>query len=137
MAPLEREIAALRAKASLADSERRRCREERKWAVSQGNDELAGELKANYKRFKALMEECHKEADALLLESEPTLLCLPSHLAQAQAQVPKPEAAPSLLSRQARGRDRFLLEFSQYLHTFETSWHVPFETLAYRLSSIV
>ncbi|KAH6910430.1 hypothetical protein BKA70DRAFT_1371193 [Coprinopsis sp. MPI-PUGE-AT-0042] len=62
MTPLEQEIAALRAKASLADSERRRCREERKWAH-------AGELKANYKRFKALMEECHKEADAKLLES--------------------------------------------------------------------
>jgi hypothetical protein len=70
MTPLEQEIAALRAKASLADSERRRCREERKWALSQGNEELAGELKANYKRFKALMEECHKEADAKLLESE-------------------------------------------------------------------
>lgn len=69
MAPLEQEIAALRAKASLADSERRRCREERKWALSQGNEELAGELKANYKRFKALMEECHKAADAKLLES--------------------------------------------------------------------
>ncbi|KAH6913783.1 hypothetical protein BKA70DRAFT_1369233 [Coprinopsis sp. MPI-PUGE-AT-0042] len=69
MTPLEQEIAALRAKASLADSERRRCREERKWAQSQGNEELAGELKANYKRFKALMEECHKEADAKLLES--------------------------------------------------------------------
>ncbi|EAU91709.2 hypothetical protein CC1G_04477 [Coprinopsis cinerea okayama7 len=68
MTPLEREIAALRARASLADSERRRCREERKWALSQGNLALASELKANYKRFKALMEECHREADAKLLE---------------------------------------------------------------------
>jgi len=36
MTPHERAVAVLRARASLADSERRRFKEERKWAVSQG-----------------------------------------------------------------------------------------------------
>ncbi|TFK26521.1 hypothetical protein FA15DRAFT_574384, partial [Coprinopsis marcescibilis] len=69
MTPLEREISVLRTRASLADSERRRCREERQWALSQGNTTLAHELKANYKKFKALMEECHQKADKKLLEA--------------------------------------------------------------------
>lgn len=72
--PLEREIAALRARASLADSERRRYREEREWALEQGNVARAEQLKSEYKRYKALMESCHKEADLKLLTLEGALL---------------------------------------------------------------
>jgi hypothetical protein len=70
--PMEREIAALRARASLADSERRRYREERKWALSQGNVARAEQMKTEYKRYKALMESCHREADLKLLAMEGT-----------------------------------------------------------------
>lgn len=63
MTPLEREVAALRARASLADSERRRYREERKWAVSEGNVQRAAELKQEVKRYTTLMQSFHREAD--------------------------------------------------------------------------
>lgn len=68
--PVEREIAALRARASLADSERRRYKEERKWALSQGDDARAEQMKSEYKRYKTLMESCHREADQRLLAME-------------------------------------------------------------------
>jgi len=68
MTPLEREIAALRTRASLADSERRRFKEERKWAISQGNVARASQMKWQVKRYTALMQSFHREADAKLLE---------------------------------------------------------------------
>ena len=68
MTPLEREIAALRTRASLADSERRRFKEERKWAISQGNVARASQMKWQVKRYTALMQTFHREADAKLLE---------------------------------------------------------------------
>lgn len=68
MTPLEREVATLRARASLADSERRRYKEERKWAISQGNLARASQMKWEVKRYTALMQSCHREADAKLLE---------------------------------------------------------------------
>jgi len=68
MTPLEREIAALRARASLADSERRRCREERKWALSEGNLERAALLKQQVKRYTALMQGFHREADTKIIQ---------------------------------------------------------------------
>lgn len=68
MTPLEREIAALRTRASLADSERRRFREERKWAISQGNIARASQMRWQVKRYTALMQSFHREADAKLLE---------------------------------------------------------------------
>ncbi|THV02441.1 hypothetical protein K435DRAFT_852896 [Dendrothele bispora CBS 962.96] len=69
MSPLEREIAALRARASLADSERRRFKEEKKWAVAQGNKELASQMSWQVKRYSALMKSFHREADTKLLEA--------------------------------------------------------------------
>ena len=66
--PLEREVAALRARASLADSERRRFKEERKWAKAQGNTALAAQLRWQVKRYSALMKSFHREADTKLLE---------------------------------------------------------------------
>ena len=76
--PLEREIAALRTRASLADSERRRFKEERKWAISQGNVARASQMKWQVKRYTALMQSFHREADAKLLEgkSEPAVSSL-------------------------------------------------------------
>lgn len=70
MTPLEREVAALRARASLADSERRRYREERKWAISEGNMERAVQLKQQVKRYTALMQGFHREADTKMISGQ-------------------------------------------------------------------
>ncbi|KAI0785669.1 hypothetical protein C8Q75DRAFT_775885 [Abortiporus biennis] len=69
MTPQEREVAILRRRASLADSERRRFKEERKWALSQGNKARANQLAWQVKRFTALMESFHREADAKVVEA--------------------------------------------------------------------
>lgn len=68
MAPLEREIHVLRTRAALADSERRRLKEERKWAISQGNLARASQMKWEVKRYSALMETFNREADLKALE---------------------------------------------------------------------
>ncbi|KIJ67967.1 hypothetical protein HYDPIDRAFT_107514 [Hydnomerulius pinastri MD-312] len=68
MDPLEREVAILRARASLADSERRRFKEEKKWAVSQGNMARASQMGWQVKRYTALTQSFTKEADTRLLE---------------------------------------------------------------------
>ncbi len=68
LTPSEREVALLRARASLADSERRRFKEERKWALSQGNEARASQLEWQVRRYAALMESFHREADAKLIE---------------------------------------------------------------------
>lgn len=68
MTPLQREVANLRAKASLADTERRRFKEEKKWALSQGNAARAEQMGWQVKRYATLVDSFHKEADAKLLE---------------------------------------------------------------------
>ena len=68
LSPLEREIHALRTRASLADSERRRCKEERKWAVSQGNIARASQMKWEVKRYTALMQTFNREAELKAME---------------------------------------------------------------------
>jgi len=68
MNPLDREVAALRAKASLADSERRRFKEEKKWAESQGNFARVSQMSWQVKRYTALTQSFTREADARLLE---------------------------------------------------------------------
>jgi hypothetical protein len=68
MSPLERELATLRAKASLADSERRRFKEEKKWAESQGNVARVSQMSWQVKRYTALTQSFTREADAKLLE---------------------------------------------------------------------
>jgi hypothetical protein len=70
MDPLEREVATLRARASLADTERRRFKEEKKWAVSQGNLARAAQMSWQVKRYTALTQSFTKEADARLLEGQ-------------------------------------------------------------------
>ncbi|KAK0461273.1 uncharacterized protein EV420DRAFT_1478062 [Desarmillaria tabescens] len=69
MSPLDREVAALRTRASLADSERRRFKEEKKWAIEQGNTALASQLSWQVKRYSTLMKSFHREADTKLIES--------------------------------------------------------------------
>ncbi|KII92765.1 hypothetical protein PLICRDRAFT_27766 [Plicaturopsis crispa FD-325 SS-3] len=69
MTPAEREVAALRMRASLADTERRRYREEKKWALSQGNRARASQLSWQVKRYTALMQSFHREADARVIEA--------------------------------------------------------------------
>ena len=68
LSPLERDVTLLRARASLADSERRRFKEERKWALSQGNHARAEQLAWQVKRYATLMESFHREADAKVVE---------------------------------------------------------------------
>lgn len=68
MSPPERELAVLRAKASLADSERRRFKEEKKWAESQGNVARVSQMSWQVKRYTALTQSFTREADARLLE---------------------------------------------------------------------
>lgn len=70
MDPLEREVATLRARASLADGERRRFKEEKKWAVSQGNLARAAQMSWQVKKYTALTQSFTKEADARLLEGQ-------------------------------------------------------------------
>ncbi|KAJ7217881.1 hypothetical protein GGX14DRAFT_598446 [Mycena pura] len=70
--PLDREVAALRARASLADSERRRYKEERKWAIEEGNMARAKEMSWQVKRYSALRKSFHREADDRILEASGT-----------------------------------------------------------------
>lgn len=79
MSPLERELATLRAKASLADSERRRFKEEKKWAESQGNVARVSQMSWQVKRYTALTQSFTREADARLLEGR-TSIHLFSHM---------------------------------------------------------
>jgi hypothetical protein len=66
--PLDREVAILRARASLADTEKRRYKEERVWALAEGNQARAEQMSWQVKRYRALMHSFHKEADTKLLE---------------------------------------------------------------------
>lgn len=65
----EKEIARLRAKALDAAGQSRRCREERKWALSQGNLARAFQLRWQIKKYRALALSFTREADQKLIES--------------------------------------------------------------------
>ncbi|KAF8650443.1 hypothetical protein AX16_005246 [Volvariella volvacea WC 439] len=98
---LERDIATLRAQALLADTERRRCKEERKWAIAQGNTAMADQLKWEVKRFASLVQKYTKDAEAKELIGASRALSLPPEQTQ-----PQPIAGPSTSRRQSRERDR-------------------------------
>jgi hypothetical protein len=66
--PLDREVAILRARASLADTEKRRYKEERIWALAEGNQARAEQMSWQVKRYRELTHSFHKEADTKLLE---------------------------------------------------------------------
>ncbi|EKM54496.1 uncharacterized protein PHACADRAFT_29707 [Phanerochaete carnosa HHB-10118-sp] len=95
MPPAEREIAVLRARASLADSERRRFKEERKWALSQGNIARADQLDWQVKRYSTLMDSYHREADAKVVEARTSVA------AQAN-QRPIPVPPPAQVTRHSQ-----------------------------------
>lgn len=65
---IEREVARLRAKALHAAGQRRRFREERKWAWSQGNFARAFQLRWQVKKYQALADSFTREADQKLIE---------------------------------------------------------------------
>jgi len=73
MSALERDVHLLRTRAALADSERRRFKEERKWAISQGNIARASQMKWEVKRYTSLMETFNREADMKAQEGEKPL----------------------------------------------------------------
>ncbi|KAF5393406.1 hypothetical protein D9757_000753 [Collybiopsis confluens] len=99
MSPLDREVAALRARASLADSERRRFKEERKWAKAEGNVALAAQLRWQVKRYSALMKSFHREADTKLLEGASSSR---SRLQTIDEQQPVPSTSYERLERRHR-----------------------------------
>nr|VWO97219.1 Slu7 domain-containing protein [Ganoderma boninense] len=101
LTPKEREVAVLRARASLADSERRRFKEERKWAMSQGNVARASQLAWQVKRYTALMESFHREADAKVVE-ETSLWRAAARVAAA----PQVAGASSSSRRRSHSRQR-------------------------------
>lgn len=68
--PIARDVAILRARASLADSERRRYKEERTWALAQGNKARADEMSWQAERYHAIMKAFHEQADRMLVEGE-------------------------------------------------------------------
>lgn len=70
LSDVEKEIARLRAKALYAAGQYRRCREERKWALSQGNLARAFQLRWQIKKSHALALSFTREADRKLIESE-------------------------------------------------------------------
>lgn len=80
LSPLEREIHVLRTRAALADSERRRFKEERKWAISQGNEARASQMKWEVKRYTTLTETFTREADLKALSREFTSVSESWHL---------------------------------------------------------
>lgn len=86
MSSPEREIYILRTRASLADSERRRFKEERKWATSQGNLARASQMKWEVKRYTSLMQTFNREADLKALEG---MSFLPSFLAMYNSKPPQ------------------------------------------------
>ena len=68
LSPVEREVHVLRTGASFADDERRRCEEERKRAVYQGNIGRASQMKSGVKRYTALMQNFNREAELKEME---------------------------------------------------------------------
>ncbi|KAF8581598.1 hypothetical protein K439DRAFT_213584 [Ramaria rubella] len=67
---VEKEVAKLRAKALHATGQRRRFREERKWAMSQGNIARAFQLRWQVKKYQALADSFTREADQKLIEAD-------------------------------------------------------------------
>ena len=66
----ELRLSNLRKRAAVAEANRRRCKEERKWALDQGNSARAEQLAWQIKRYAAIAESYNKEADRALIEGE-------------------------------------------------------------------
>ena len=66
---LDLELANLRKKAATAEADRRRCKEERKWALAQGDKARAEQLAWQVKRYAAMAESYTREADRKIIEA--------------------------------------------------------------------
>ena len=66
----ELRLSNLRKRAASAEANRRRCKEERKWALDQGNTARAEQLTWQIKRYATIAESYTKEADRALIEGE-------------------------------------------------------------------
>lgn len=58
----------LRKKAAIAEADRRRCKEEKKWALAQGDKSRATQLSWQIKRYAAMAESYTREADRRIIE---------------------------------------------------------------------
>lgn len=65
---LDLELANLRKKAATAEADRRRCKEEKKWAIAQGDKARAHMLGWQVKRYAAMAESYTREADRRIIE---------------------------------------------------------------------
>ncbi|EJD02762.1 uncharacterized protein FOMMEDRAFT_167928 [Fomitiporia mediterranea MF3/22] len=84
---LDLELANLRKKAASAEADRRRCKEEKKWAIAQGDTSRAKQLAWQVKRYAAMAESYTREADRKIIEA--TRVNHPGRLSAAAA----PEAS--------------------------------------------
>ena len=66
---LDLELANLRKKAATAEADRRRCKEEKKWAIAQGDTSRAKQLAWQVKRYAAMAESYTREADRRIIEA--------------------------------------------------------------------
>ncbi|THH04576.1 hypothetical protein EW145_g5413 [Phellinidium pouzarii] len=65
---LDLELANLRKRAATAEADRRRCKEERKWAIAEGDKVRATQLGWQVKRYAAMAESYTREADRRIIE---------------------------------------------------------------------
>ena len=66
---LDLELAGLRKRAATAEADRRRCKEERKCAIAQGDKARAEQLAWQVKRYAAMAESYTREADRRIIEA--------------------------------------------------------------------
>ncbi|KAI5117763.1 hypothetical protein M0805_005194 [Coniferiporia weirii] len=66
---LDLELANLRKRAATAEADRRRCKEERKWAIAEGDKARATQLGWQVKRYAAMAESYTREADRRIIEA--------------------------------------------------------------------
>lgn len=66
---LDLELANLRKRAAIAEADRRRCKEEKKWAIAQGDTARAKQLAWQVKRYAAMAESYTREADRRIIEA--------------------------------------------------------------------
>lgn len=66
---LDLELANLRKRAATAEADRRRCKEEKKWAIAQGDTSRAKQLAWQVKRYAAMAESYTREADRRIIEA--------------------------------------------------------------------
>ena len=71
---IDMELGNLRKKAATAEADRRRCKEERKWALAQGNKARAQQLSWQIKRYAAMVESYTREADRKIIDGTLSLL---------------------------------------------------------------